>query len=127
MRPSLIRTLGAILICLPIVGCGRTVVVRDGQGRPIAGAQVTTTSSLSIGSAARPTDQDGRTAAKKPMFQKQMWLSVSKAGYITYVGDFPKQWPADIVLREGNDPPPLDASVPPTFDFTHSDVIVPGK
>ena len=82
-----------------LVGCAHKVVVRDTQGQPIPGAEVTPVSP-SINYASAITDEKGCARLKWWYAQKPMWLSVAKKGHQSVSGlAFPKTWPAEVVLQ----------------------------
>ena len=84
--------------CLTAIsGCGRTLRVHDENGIPIAGAEVVVTT-MSATVPQGLTSDTGRCRVDNWFPGAEWFIHVSKPGFIGVSVEFPRKWPATVML-----------------------------
>jgi hypothetical protein len=89
-------------------GCGRVVYVTDARANPLSGAAVTAQYPSNVVSTSY-TDADGKATVAAGLADPEA-LVVAKDGFRKQTLEFPKKWPALIVLDKEKEPTPAPTS-----------------
>ncbi len=98
------RLLAITLVSLIVAGCSGRVLVIDGNGKPIEGAEVSAVAP-SVGDVPVRTNERGEASVPLRVgLQDTEWVHVRKKGFQFQSVDVPSKWPLKVVLKPVGNP-----------------------